>query len=367
MSRVVECFYRRPDAKNAAWRRPRTLPIRQHGLLCFFGSGKSLLTLVLPWTLLLYVALNAVRDVRSHKPFQNEKVTVWNADLHAGPIGCNLDMFDELGINVHAEINFPNCKYFNYSDGRDVCAPPSRYLGICEADFGLEPCPYQRKDEISKRLSTHPAFLNANTVMCSHPIANCELYASFKTHYLLYATTRLEFGRFDGYVPWRKNKVRDDNRWFEWVDNFKRIARYNRVPVLVNNMYDAKYIEYLTGVEALVVPSWCGKRETSAPASRNTNESQNVVLLTPYRSNLDFDFGDPKFRGWPTIQTKRRKTLRHELFDSYWALKSRFDLVTVKEAFPMGYQDVPSFRDFPAVVFIPYPISSVNYVLFRTL
>jgi hypothetical protein len=126
-------------------------------------------------------------------------------------------------------------------------------------------------------------------------------------------------------------------------------------------MYDAKYIEYLTGVEALVVPSWCGKRETSAPASRNTNESQNVVLLTPYRSNLDFDFGDPKFRGWPTIQTKRRKTLRHELFDSYWALKSRFDLVTVKEAFPMGYQDVRSFRDFPAVVFIPYQASTMFF------
>ena len=366
MSRVLECFHRRPSKKNATERRAQKLQIQLHSLHRAFRSGK--LSLILPWTLLLYVALNVVRAFRWHQSFPDKKVIIWNADLHAGPIGCNLDMFEELGIKVQAEINFPNCKYFNYSDGRDVCAPPSRYIGICEADFGLEPCPYHRKQQISKRLNTHPAFLNANTVMCSHPIANCELYASFKKHYLLYVTTRLEFGRFDDYIPWRTNTVReyDVNRWFEWADNFKRIARYNRVPVLANNMYDAKYIEYLTGVEALVLPSWCGKGEIST-ILRNKMKSQSAALLTPYRSNLDFDFGDPKYRGWPTSQTKRRKTLHHELFDSYWAMNSRFDLVTIKEAFPTGYPDVRSFQDFPAVFFIPYQASTMFFFeLYRT-
>ena len=100
-------------------------------------------------------------------------------------------------------------------------------------------------------------------------------------------TTRLEFGRFDDYIPRRTNTVReyDVNRWFEWADNFKRIARYNRVPVLANNMYDAKYIEYLTGVEALVLPSWCGKGEISTilrnkmKPKRSTSHHTEVTLI----------------------------------------------------------------------------------------
>jgi len=49
-----------------------------------------------------------------------------------------------------------------------------------------------------------PEFWRVDLFICSHPAANCELFLPFNRSILVHATTRLEFGRFDGLVDWRK-------------------------------------------------------------------------------------------------------------------------------------------------------------------
>ena len=81
----------------------------------------------------------------------------------------------------------------------------------------------------------------------------------FNTSILVYATTRLEFGRFDANVDWRRPYIneRSPNRWAEWVHNLKRIAARDGNVVAANNMFDVHYIKYHTGIDAEYLPSWC--------------------------------------------------------------------------------------------------------------
>ena len=59
-------------------------------------------------------------------------------------------------------------------------------------------------------------------------------------------TTRYEVGR---HTP---------ERWNEWNSNLRRIASHPKNVVAANNLYDAAYIKHFTGIDALVLPSFCG-------------------------------------------------------------------------------------------------------------
>ena len=47
-------------------------------------------------------------------------------------------------------------------------------------------------------------------------------------------------------------------RWKAWLASLRRIARDPRNIVAANNKYDAEYIKYFAGIEALYIPSYCG-------------------------------------------------------------------------------------------------------------
>ena len=47
-------------------------------------------------------------------------------------------------------------------------------------------------------------------------------------------------------------------RWKAWLSSLRRIARDPRNVVAANNKYDAEYIRYFAGVDALYIPSYCG-------------------------------------------------------------------------------------------------------------
>ena len=89
-------------------------------------------------------------------------------------------------------------------------------------------------------------FKRVDAFICSHPVANCELYLQFKKPVVLFATTRLEFGRHDKFIDWRLPDWNEDEgkrRWREWVTTVRMIARDGRSTVSANSMYDTMYIE----------------------------------------------------------------------------------------------------------------------------
>jgi hypothetical protein len=81
--------------------------------------------------------------------------------------------------------------------------------------------------------------------VCFHPASMCELYMPFNRSIIVIASTRYELSRFDS------------QSWKTWNENLKIISQDPKNVIAANNLYDAKYIHYFTGINAIVLPSYC--------------------------------------------------------------------------------------------------------------
>eukprot|EP00741_Cyanophora_paradoxa_P010430 tig00000037_g10085.t1 len=114
-------------------------------------------------------------------------LTIWNSDLHAGPIKCLLDQFVQYGITVKAQIDFWHCGFFG------MCKTDLKVFSFDDwRGFGLEPCPYSLRRKFFAAYKKDEEFAKVDAFICSHPVANCELFLPFNRTVILYLTTRLE-------------------------------------------------------------------------------------------------------------------------------------------------------------------------------
>lgn len=102
--------------------------------------------------------------------------------------------------------------------------------------------------------------------------------------------------------------------------------------VAANNLYDAKYIEYFTGIKPVVIPNYCEylKDVTYKPSRRQ-------FLMTPIHSN---ELYDKFFTEFDAIVMRKRLDLT---------------LFPLRELYPQ-YQ----FTDLaahPAMVYVPYQVT----------
>lgn len=86
--------------------------------------------------------------------------------------------------------------------------------------------------------------------VCFHPSAMCELYMKFNRSLIVIATTRYEIERNSAI------------EWNNWNENLKIIASDPKNVIAANNLYDAEYIRYFTGINATVLPNFCGYTNT---------------------------------------------------------------------------------------------------------
>eukprot|EP00959_Pyramimonas_sp_CCMP1952_P365535 7655581-Pyramimonas_sp.AAC.1 len=70
--------------------------------------------------------------------------------------------------------------------------------------FGMEPCMTRVRKLFYDAYRRDAEMERVDVVICSHPAANCELYMPLNKTLVVYATTRLEFGRHDDMVQWRQ-------------------------------------------------------------------------------------------------------------------------------------------------------------------
>lgn len=110
-----------------------------------------------------------------------------------------------------------------------------------------------------------PEFRRIDLFMCSHPAANCELFEKFKKPMILFATTRLEFGRDDQNIGWRVREINKMNskselksRQKEWISFIQNHYKFGDLLLVANSVYDVEYIHYFTGIRPIYIPSWCG-------------------------------------------------------------------------------------------------------------
>ena len=154
--------------------------------------------------------------------------------------------------------------------------------------------------------------MHASLVVCAttRPLHELNSIArSTHCHYgVVYATTRLEFGRDDARVAWRVKDITraSPRRWAEWVANLRRIASRPGNTVAANNWFDVHYIRYHTGVNATYIPSWCGG---IASHQFYSPERGRPFLLGPYRDNLARGETDASAWSHPILASLRK--VRH--------------------------------------------------------
>jgi len=310
-----------------------------------------------------------------HEELGDEDLTphslVWTTDFHAGPAVGNMPIFAHLNVHLDARIDFGNCMYFKDELGQSICATSKNLKVLANNDwagFGLHPCPKKLREEFYYAYRNDHEFARVRAVICSHPVANCELYMPFNKSIVLYFTVRLEFGRNDKFVPWRKpwiHQVRSPEAWSHWIDNFMRIASKQENAILANNVYDAKYVEYFTGVKPVIIPSWSGPNLTEFRRMSSYRPSRVEILLTPYRSNLEYRRQDIPPNKWPKLRSEMNISapLNHPIFDDLFrsTKASGIRLMTISAAFPNGYKQIADLREFPILLFIPYQASVMSF------
>ena len=176
-----------------------------------------------------------VDRVPARKPY------IWSNDFHVTPIACTAPLLEELGAEVHAEVDFSNCE-----NHPKFCKSRLKVLEFDDwRGFSLDPCPSLIRRTFYDAYKRDPEFWRVDLFVCSHPTANCELFMPFNRSILVYATTRLEFGRHDEFIDWRKPLIDETSpdRWTDWVRNLKLIASRPTNLVAANNLFDVHYIK----------------------------------------------------------------------------------------------------------------------------
>ena len=97
-----------------------------------------------------------------------------------------------------------------------------------------------------------PEMKTVEAFLCCDPPSACEIFEQFNRSVIIVATTRYNIGR---------SKT---TRWNAWNARLTALAARPWNVVAANNLYDAEYIRYFTGVEAQLLPSTCDYAARSA-------------------------------------------------------------------------------------------------------
>eukprot|EP00658_Telonema_sp_P-2_P039455 TRINITY_DN2822_c0_g1_i9.p1 TRINITY_DN2822_c0_g1~~TRINITY_DN2822_c0_g1_i9.p1 ORF type:complete len:1003 (-),score=166.34 TRINITY_DN2822_c0_g1_i9:253-3261(-) len=282
-----------------------------------------------------------------------DSLYLWSVDLHSGPLACNSKIMREAGAVLHAEIDFGNCVHSKEHMCRDR-------LKVLENNqwrsFSLDPCPNFLRQAFFEAYKDDPEFERVDAFICSHPAANCELFMPFNRSLIVYPTTRLEFGRDDDVVEWRKpymKNLRSRFRWQQWVTSLQKIAANPMNVVAANSKFEAAYIKYHTGIDALYLPTWCGDKVTGGDDVVIPTKSQ--ILLGPYRDNLDY----PRF--------SEQQAWRHPIMRGLTEARERrlaasgvdVQFVRLREEYP--HYEYSDLQAHPCIVIIPYQVSVISF------
>lgn len=159
--------------------------------------------------------------------------TIWSNDFHISTIGNvkkllgNSARFIDKSLSGHCHLT-------------KTCATD---LKVLTKSNGISPNAATRTRFV-QAYKNDPEMKSVDIVMCFHPSAMCELFMPLDKRLFVIATTRYEMGR------------ESKQAWQQWNENLKRIAEKSSNLVAANNLYDAKYIEYFTGIQPRVIPSW---------------------------------------------------------------------------------------------------------------
>ena len=185
-------------------------------------------------------------------PTRTRRIHVWSSELHSGPVRDMKAVMSKLLRLDHEHFEEPWDKVHDA-------------VGYLPMRSWWQPCP---RPEHMKRIffekyRTRSDIAATDVFFCSMTPANCEFYMPFNKSIIVHVPVPPEFGR-EGARMLRL-----------WYSNLAKIARDPRCVLVANNEYHQRVIKYLTGLDALFIPSY-GQYE---PAEYVGSAAANDVVL----------------------------------------------------------------------------------------
>lgn len=172
--------------------------------------------------------------------FREKELVIWTNDYHFAPVIDLKNLLKPLGVRIidrNVYPHFPACELFPEScEGRKTLKVMDK-----KKVFRLEE---RFKSEFYDVYKDDPEMKTVDAFVCFHPSSLCELFEPFNKSLIIVASTRYELGRF----------MKD--RWRAWNENLIRYASHPRNVIGANNLYDAEYIKYFTGLQPQYLPSF---------------------------------------------------------------------------------------------------------------
>lgn len=191
----------------------------------------------------------------------------------------------------------------------------AKHLRVINSDNGMQ----LDKDIIRQFYMSYrddPAMLSVTAFLCTLPVSMCEAFVPFNKSLVIVASIRYEQGRGE------------PERWQALNSLLATVASNKRSVLAANNLYDAKYIEYFTGLRPLLLPNYC------AYLSDSYQPTRKQFLVAPIHST---ELYDVFFAEFDNVVMKRGVNLV---------------LFPLREMYPQYlYSDLASHR---GIVYIPY-------------
>jgi hypothetical protein len=185
--------------------------------------------------------------------------TIWSNDFHISPIDNIKQVLRPLNVTFIDKSLSGHCHLTL------TCATNLRVL---DRHNGITPTT-ETKHNFYDTYKDDPEMGTVDAYACFHPSAMCELFMPFNNRIFVVATTRYEMGR------------ETVDAWTQWNQNLQTIASCSHNLVAANNLYDAKYIEYFTGLHVQVFGSFIPPVARYNPSS-GTNDILVAAMHTPF-------------------------------------------------------------------------------------
>ena len=265
--------------------------------------------------------LRAMTDNSSHNEnqinsvlFPLKQLVIWSNDFHISPINDLKHLLEPLGVRFIDKSLSGHCHVTNTCEGKNTLRMINQGNAMT-LDPALIP-------EFFDSYKIDIELLSADAFACFLPPAMCELFEPFNRSLLVIVPTRYEAGRLQ------------PDRWTRWNKNLIRMSQNPQHVIAANNLYDAKYVLYFTGIRPLLIPSYCGYLPDKYAATRPG------FILAPIHNG-----------GFASLFMKM-----HE--ESCRQMNGSVELIPLRSRYPhYAYSDIAAHQ---GVVYVPYQVSVMS-------
>ncbi|CAF1288151.1 unnamed protein product [Adineta steineri] len=272
------------------------------------------LTIVVLCTGNFLLMIITTRLLKETVQLSQRNITIWSNDFHISTIH---DIKHQL---LSFDVELIDKSLSNHCHLTKTCA---KNLKVLDKTNGISPS-IEERQKFYEAYKNDPEMIQVDAFICFHPTAMCEVFMPFNRPLIIIASTRYEMGRFS------------KEEWIKWNKNLQLIALNPRNIVAANNLYDAEYIRYFTGITPIIIPSLCDYTNvTYAPIIKKP-----FLIATMYVDKFRFQF---------------MRNLKSSLKRSNTSITVGYLRDIYKERYE--YSDIASH---PGIIYIPYQVSLMS-------